>query len=93
MTDIVDARDRFPGPDVPIAVPMDPHDVIDLARLRTLERGLQAPILNALHVIVAAEQLTRKAGDYRHAGYQHLPLHALDDLAHAVARLREARDR
>ena len=87
MTEIYDARDRFPAAE---HIPMDPVDVADLARLRTLERGLQQPILHILYVVAAAEELARKAEVYESRGFDRIRLGAMDKLRDAVKALQEA---
>lgn len=87
MSDVIDAGNRFLSYRT---VQMDPVDVADLARLRVLERNLQRPILNILHVVAAAEELARKAQEHTARGYEHIRVGAIDQLVQAVKALQEA---
>jgi hypothetical protein len=88
---ILDARDRFPGPDVPIAIPMDPHDVVDLARLRAMERDLSRPVLELLAELVLLRRLaavTRPAAEkvaaHKRTGWKHIKVGAFDEVLEAL---------
>jgi len=87
MAEVIDASDRFPGPDVPIAIPMDPHDVVELARLRLQERDLARPVaevhaeLTYLRELAAATlTAARKVATHKQRGYAHIRVGAFDEV-------------
>lgn len=89
--EIVDARDRFPGPDVPIAIPMDPHDIVELARLRCIERELTRPVIDLIaelaHLRVVADEAAKamdKVAEHERTGYGRIKLGAFDRLRGAL---------
>jgi hypothetical protein len=91
---VFDARDRFPGPDVPVAIPMDPHDIVELARLRTIERELTRPIVDLLTElaylrIVAQEARVAmaKVEEHERTGWERITLGAFGGLRRALGRL------
>lgn len=89
--DILDARGRFPGPDVPVAIPMDPHDAIDLDRLRLIESQfpqlfeLLAELVTLRIVAREAATVAAKVAEHERCGYGHIAIGTFDKLRKAVA--------
>lgn len=90
-SEIVDARDRFPGPDVPIAIPMDPHDIVELARLRCIERELTRPIVDLIaelaHLRVVADEAAKAmdlVAEHERKGWERIKVGAFDRLRGAL---------
>jgi hypothetical protein len=85
--EILDARDRFRGDDTPTSVPMAPVDVVELARLRTIERELQRPVLDLLVELTALRRLVKvvrpaaeKVAEHKRKGYEHIRVGAFDQV-------------
>lgn len=88
---LVDARNRFPGPDVPVTVPVDPHDLVDLARLRILERDLSRPVVDLLAELAflrivrrEAELAAAKVEEHERLGYERIRVGAFRRLRDAL---------
>lgn len=89
--EIVDARDRFPGPDVPVAIPVDPHDIVELEQLRALERELSRPVIDLIvelaNLRVVADEAAKamdKVAEHERTGYGRIKLGAFDRLRGAL---------
>lgn len=90
---LLDARARFPGPDSPVTIPVDPHDIVDLARLRTIERELSRPVLDLLTELAYLRIVAREAQDavakvdeHERCGYQHIRIGAFAKLRESLGR-------
>ena len=90
--DVLDMRDRFRAEGNPMAVPMSPHDVGDLARLRQLEVDLGRPVIHLLaelahqrQVEAEARDAMRKVEEHERTGWQRITLGAFNRLRAKLA--------
>jgi hypothetical protein len=88
---ILDARAHFPGPDVPVPVPVDPHDVIEMDRLRALEQDLCRPVLELLgelehyrRIVALARKAAERSVEHKAKGYEHIKVGVNRELAEAL---------